>query len=170
MGLGSKLQVFLAFAFRLPLIAFSVLHLLYIARLVTSDEPLLAAAGPVAAQQAMLTWSLVSATIPNMKKFMKSFDMEFGVVVPRTEAEESTLTADGTSVLVPGCGAGNVYQLQDMDKRDFDSSYLALRPETVQYEASAEAQDGGSSLRRSGSQEMIIRKDVQWEVQSSQGR
>lgn len=82
MGLGAKLQVLFAFAFHLPLVALSALNLVYVAQLRINGAPHLAVASPMAVQQAMLTWSLVSATIPNMKRFMKSFDMDFGVVVP----------------------------------------------------------------------------------------
>lgn len=159
MGLGAKFQVIFAFAFRLPLIALSGLHLSYMAHARASDEPLLAVVSPLVVEQAMLTWSLVSATIPNMKRFMRSFDMDFGIGVPRSDSS--------TDHPEPR----NSYPLQDIKKRD--PSYLALRPDNVQYEASAEAQDvgvidGGSSLSKSGSQEMIIRKDVQWEVYSDE--
>lgn len=155
MPLGAKSQVVLAFAFRLPLVALSALHLTYIYHLRNNNEPLLAVASALVVQQAMLTWSLVSATIPNMKRFMKSFDMEFGVVITR---DDTTAQTDGTSE------AGNTYPLQDIKP---GRPYLALRPDSVRYETSAEAQDVGSvecgsSLRKSGSQETIIRKHVQW--------
>lgn len=164
MGLGAKFQVLFAFAFRLPLIALSALHLSYVASLRTSDQPLLTVASPVAVKQAMLTWSLVSVTIPNMKRFMKSFDMDFGVVVSR--GDKDIFTADDGFTCDAGRagrGSENVYPLQNIHNKR-DSLYLALQPETAQYKASAEAHDGGSSLRESDSQEMIIRKDVQWEV------
>lgn len=74
-----KAQVILAFSFRLPMIALSVLHL---KRLVTStqaDNPQSSATASLLYLQAMLAWSLISATIPNMRGFIKSFGARFGM-------------------------------------------------------------------------------------------
>lgn len=166
MGVGAKTQVIFAFAFRLPLVALSALHLSYMAHLAASDEPLLAVVSPLVVQQAMLTWSLVSATIPNMKRFMKSFDMDFGMGVPRSDGIQ--ISTDSPAPCAAARPPSSSYPLQTR-KNQRDSSRLALRPDSVQYKASAEAQDvgladEGSSLSKTGSQEMIIRKDVQWKV------
>jgi hypothetical protein len=77
MTFKQKSQVLLAFSFRIPLIAISSLHLVYFKPFPTSQEPQFAVTNVVLLQQAMVIWSLISATIPNMKNFMKSFSMHF---------------------------------------------------------------------------------------------
>ncbi|KAG6365773.1 hypothetical protein INS49_007384 [Diaporthe citri] len=72
MSLCLKFQVFLAFAFRLPLIALSVAHLSLFEQYIKSASPLFEISGSLLLQQVTLTYSLISATIPNLKSFMKS--------------------------------------------------------------------------------------------------
>lgn len=78
MSIGSKLQVFIAFSFRLPLTVLSMTHLLYSEHYNGSKEPQFTVANEVMLQQALLIWSLVSATIPSMKPFVRSFSMNMG--------------------------------------------------------------------------------------------
>lgn len=160
MRTGSKLQVIAAFLFRLPLIALSALHLHYFRRYVDSDVTLLAVTDTLVVQQWLLTWSLVSATIPNMKAFMKSFSTDFGIGLPRGTTNRS----------------GNSHPLQSIGKRSsLVPRPLHFRPDQVHHEAVVAAyevdagviEDGTSSLRHNGSQEMIIRKDVGWDVSRS---
>lgn len=68
-----KCQVVLAFAFRLPLIALAAVRLHYVDRYTTADNAGLAQTPIVILQQVYMAWSIISATIPNIKAFVRSF-------------------------------------------------------------------------------------------------
>lgn len=74
-----KFQVILAFSFRLPMIALSVLHLRSLVTSTQADDTQSSVTASLLYLQAMLAWSLISATIPNMRGFMKSFGTRFGM-------------------------------------------------------------------------------------------
>lgn len=68
-----KCQVILAFAFRLPLIALAVLRMYYVDRYANAENPGLAQTPIAILQQVYMAWSIISATIPNIKSFVRSF-------------------------------------------------------------------------------------------------
>ncbi|KAM0518879.1 hypothetical protein ACHAPE_003869 [Trichoderma viride] len=77
-----KCQVAMVFSFRLLLIALSVCHLIYVDKYPTSAQPQFAVASSLLFQQVMIVWSLISATVPNMKNFLKSFSIGMGFPLP----------------------------------------------------------------------------------------
>lgn len=77
-----KCQVAMVFSFRLLLIALSVSHLVYFDKYPTSAQPQFAVASSLLFQQVMIVWSLISATVPNMKNFLKSFSIGMGFPLP----------------------------------------------------------------------------------------
>lgn len=74
-----KAQVILAFSFRLPMIALSILHLKSLSTVSQANDPQSSVTHSLLYLQAMLAWSLISATIPNMRGFIKSFGTSFGM-------------------------------------------------------------------------------------------
>lgn len=85
LNLSLRLKIKLSFAFilRIPLIILSTIYLLQIRNLADSDEPQLDAITSLILQQLMITSSLISATIPNIATFVKSFSMALGAAVFR---------------------------------------------------------------------------------------
>ncbi|KAI3401805.1 hypothetical protein diail_8183 [Diaporthe ilicicola] len=180
-----KFQVFLAFAFRLPLVALSLAHLSLFEQYVKSPQPLFRISDSILAQQVMLTYSLISATIPNLKSFLKSFStglgVSFGFMDKDLDASSEayalqTLTAHSgrRRNLSPGnLSPGHIYDGAD-DR--VGRQQPMLRPGSVQHEVlihhSPDAgSDRGSSatedarqISRCGSRDMIIKKEVQWNV------
>ncbi|KAF6530300.1 hypothetical protein HZS61_001612 [Fusarium oxysporum f. sp. conglutinans] len=71
-----KCQVVTAFSFRIPLIAISSVHLAYSQTYPSSLEPQFAVTNTLICQQVMIAWSLISATTPNLKNFLKSFSID----------------------------------------------------------------------------------------------
>ncbi|ROW11607.1 hypothetical protein VMCG_01330 [Cytospora schulzeri] len=158
----SKFHVFLAFSFRLPLVVFSLLHLKYTKQYTQSAEPLFAVTNPLLCQQAMLTWSLLSATIPNIKSFMRVFNFSMGMGA-MDEQHLSNQTPE--PILLRSYGARTTLN------EHAGSSYgneSALRPDVphMHNKRNTTYSNGGTtddehSLRRNDSQEMIIKKEVQ---------
>lgn len=76
-----KLQVVVAFSFRLPLVAFAGLHLHFIHAYARNPNGTKAIIPALICQQFQLFWSLLSATIPTLKAFMQSFNSGFGMEI-----------------------------------------------------------------------------------------
>ncbi|OCL11754.1 hypothetical protein AOQ84DRAFT_386610 [Glonium stellatum] len=180
MAFNLKFQVTLAFAFRLPLIALSILHLHYIPPTLNhtlSRSTSFVAIPALLIQQIQLCWSLLSATIPNLRSFMKSFHSGFGM-----DMGMGTL---GTSYTPGSYGNGSrartmgirLHSLTTQDERtppQGSGSKVAfehgLRPDgaarstVISHNAKGDAQLEDLSVRSGGSQELIIRRDVEWSV------
>lgn len=168
MPLGDKLQVCVAFGFRLIVIPFSVLHLSSIADFVQSTDPPLGSTAALIMQQIMLFCSLLTSTIPNMKGFMSSFSMGMGVKLFESETKTSPSqqsyalqTIGGSSTIKTPRKSGFVSGARptkggtDVRILSTDgSSYEMGRPDS---DSQANA-DGGSNASRRGSQERIIGK------------
>lgn len=171
---ASKAQVFVAFAIRLPSIPLSIGHLVYLGRVYSSTVPQLAVTDALIFQQAMLVWSLVSATIPNMKGFMRTFSMEMGVRIPRDP--DAADYEHQISIPLQTIGSGS-YQRRHTTAWDneegLESVCAMFRPDGVRHTVLIEhlnpnsqllGGDDDLGLSATGSQDLIIRKDMQWKV------
>lgn len=116
-------------------------------------------------QQAELGYSLIAATIPCLRSFIKSFDTGLGLTV--TYATNPY----GSS------GYGGSYKMQSLAKGESikstiepASAAVGFRPDRTQNSTSIfhpnETPQEDSSVTSHGSQEMIIRRDVQWDVRT----
>lgn len=166
MSFKRKCQVVLAFSFRLPLIILSAIHYVHVTRFPPSAEPQFAATNSVLFLQVMVLWSFISATIPNLKNFMKSFSIGMGLPV----------TFD-----ITGYGSGNMYAMHSMSKNKQKSSTTASAVGVTggEFTSPQYRRPGGTSRsntvihnsenrdnmsdgeERNGSQELIINKEVQ---------
>lgn len=185
MSLCLKFQVFLAFAFRLPLIAFSAAHLSLFDEYVRSTSPLFEISGSLLLQQVMLTYSLISATIPNLKSFMKSFSTGLGVsfgfmgkdpgASSETYALQAFTTHSGRRRNKPpeNFPSGSLY---DGANEPSGGQQPRLRPGSIQHEVlihhspdrtsenGSSATEDARGVSRCGSRDMIIKKEIQWNV------
>ncbi|KAJ4307584.1 hypothetical protein N0V84_012627 [Fusarium piperis] len=180
MSFARKCQVAMAFSFRIPLIALSAIHLAYFSKYPDATEPQFAVTNSLLFQQTMIAWSLISATVPNLKNFLKSFSIGMGFPL-----------AFDLSVY----GSSNVYALQSLGNDHSQATTSAgitstsvrihhpdgeprgrphnWRPDPVSTQTTA-AHNYGTNIRdniseegessRTGSQEMIINKEVAWQV------
>jgi hypothetical protein len=74
-----KFQVAIAFGFRLPAVGFAAAHLHYVSVYTKSSNIPMAIVPALLYQQCELFWSLLAATIPTLKAFMRSFNSGFGM-------------------------------------------------------------------------------------------
>lgn len=138
-------------------------------------------AAPIVFQQIELCYSLVSCTIPNLKSFLLNFDTSIGM----TLGPETMRTYGSTDP--HSANANSSFQLRSLRSRRGDkqpppggtttTSTATLRPDPVDYRAqvgrsnepnvneaaSSVSRDNGSD-RSNGSQDMIIRREVAWNV------
>ncbi|OAL45868.1 hypothetical protein IQ07DRAFT_683781 [Pyrenochaeta sp. DS3sAY3a] len=73
MAWSEKTLVIMAFAFRLPIIACTVAYLIASIRFLSSNKTGVNIAAPVIWQQVLLGYSLMSATLPMLRKFVLNF-------------------------------------------------------------------------------------------------
>ncbi|OQO08166.1 hypothetical protein B0A48_06960 [Cryoendolithus antarcticus] len=166
-----KLQVTSAFSFRLGVAALAITHAVYASRLPRSAHPSLASIPRIALAEAELCWSIVSATIPNLKSFMSSFNTGFG-------HNDFAFTVTGSNYDMNGSrsksGNHNI-PLSNMSRnrsngRATPGFMESLRPEGHGYEVEVRGQQQDSASVGSGqSEEMIIRKQVIMTVDRDQG-
>ena len=152
------------------LTAFAVLHLHFVGDYVHAVDTSLAMVPALAWQQIELCWSLISASIPNLKSFMKSFSTGLGM--------EGDLTTRGNDLHYNKSGSQHGHPLQSLRNRSVakggpttQSATDNFRPDFGEYSATVERGNANkeprdaSSFTSGGSQDMIIQKDVKYNVQ-----
>lgn len=179
-----KFQIIVAFSFRLPLIALSAVHLHNFAGYVESQIPRLAVTESLFWLQIIITWSLVSATIPNLRQLIMSFNTRFGMKMTQnrlsqTENTYPLVTIGGSSKASgqPNCPrtweSGGTSEAAETDEEGCPRREPSLRPDSVLHfftiqrseSAASESRAGEEQpVSRTGSHELIIKKEVQWEV------
>ncbi|KXJ94953.1 hypothetical protein Micbo1qcDRAFT_216590 [Microdochium bolleyi] len=198
-----KFQVVAAFLFRIPLVPLALVRLYLLNANYGSAEPLFAVTDVISINQVVLCWSIISANIPNLKQFLKSFFTGLGYpvnlddtrsggvygsshagnnyamrsVTRRTGGRSNAASATTTRITV---GGGRNMEDEAIDRA------LSLRPADHEHktrvllhrkdgsDGSGGRQHGGSrgtadgsdgdGHSRTGSQEMIIRREVEWQV------
>ena len=161
------------------LIALSILHLHYIPPILhhsLSNSTSFVVIPALLIQQVQLCWSLLSATIPNLRSFMKSFHsgfgMDMGVGTLGTSYTPGSY-GNGSRGRAMGIRLNSLTQDEQTPpqgsrtKAGFEHS---LRPDAVERSTVISRNGKGDvqledlSLRSGGSQELIIRRDVEWSV------
>ncbi|RMZ77721.1 hypothetical protein DV738_g4218, partial [Chaetothyriales sp. CBS 135597] len=173
-----KFQVILAFLFRLPLVAISVLRLYYVRQYTKSSNPGLSQEPILIIQQIYLCWSIISATIPNLQAFVRSFGSGFGIGInmelygsayasktsQRNQYELGSVRRTGRSGQSRGSGVEAARKKKKIFHEISDSAGRLNSRKGTNNQASLD-QD---SIESAGSQGRIIRKDVQWGVHYEQ--
>lgn len=91
MKMTLKVEILLVFSVRLPTVALSILHLQSLFSLQRSEDPQLDISTSLVCLQVMLIWSVFSATIPNMRAFIKSFHSRLGMPAGPANVESLSL-------------------------------------------------------------------------------
>jgi hypothetical protein len=167
MPVKKKSQVVLAFAFRLPVVIFSAIHFVHLDQYPATDEPLYSVTNVIIQQQCMLLWSLISATIPNMKAFIQSFSLDFGMGMGLDTSQKSS--SYPLKNLTIGSAQTRSWRKTNYSKHDGNGGISSsLRPDPHQHKSVVVHHAGGdgSSIASHGSQDLIIRKVVDWHVRS----
>ena len=152
------------------LVALSILHLKFISEYTTSNNPGIDLVPALVLQQVQLCWSLMSATIPNLKSFVKSFSSGFGIQLD--PASTQAYSSSGRYNRSHGYELGSVGK--DSKSRSTNRSYHDIEeqgPLPQQVRSGGKTRDQ-ESIDSVGSQDHIIRKDVQWNVryETDQGK
>lgn len=180
MSVQLKLQVISVFAFRLPLLPLSILALQNWNKSLHSINPGVDRAYPIIYQQSQLCFSLIAGTVPCLKSFIRSFDTGSGVKVGYTS------NAYGSG----GYGKGESYRMRSLntngstlktqngedgdikvDTRHFNPGHEHRRGRgnsttMITTLASSSKKATEEDTASHGSQELFIRRDVQWEVRT----
>ncbi|UZP32314.1 hypothetical protein NXS19_000130 [Fusarium pseudograminearum] len=172
-GHSRKWQVVAAFSFRLPLIGLSGVHVAYANKFPLSDEPQFAVTKALLWQQIMVSWSLLSATSPNLKSFMSSFNIGWGFPVA---FDETNLDPSDPLALQElgkvSCPAVTTSTLSSVASVASSGRPGNWRPDVIAHQATITHESDRTSLdditeeeiSRTGSHEMIINKEVTWNV------
>ena len=147
----------------------SILHVHYVNEYTSAVNPGLALVPVAVCQQCQLCWSLISATIPNLKAFVKSFNSGFGGITA-----EAFSNAYGTTPSRKSHKVSAGYEMGSVNKQSAVSSrnqHTANDEETQPLPEHAEdaavpvpQRDGRVSIDSTGSRDRTIRKEVQWKI------
>ncbi|KAF7558248.1 hypothetical protein G7Z17_g151 [Cylindrodendrum hubeiense] len=185
MSFTRKFQVSMAFAFRLPLIVLSAIHLAHLRKYPDAAEPQFAVTNSLLFQQAMIVWSLISATVPNLKNFLKSFSIGMGFPLAfdlsmygssnayALQSLDKNRSKATSSAAATGAGASTSLSVHDHSDSEARGRPHNWRPDKVSHQTTAAHHYSGNSRdnlseeeenSRTGSQELIINKEVAWNV------
>ncbi|SPJ83935.1 uncharacterized protein FTOL_10451 [Fusarium torulosum] len=172
-----KCQIVMAFSFRLPLVAVSAVHLAYCRTYPTASEPQFAVTDALLWQQVMIAWSLISATVPNLKNFLKSFSIGMGFPVAFDLTMSGTTDAYALQSLGRSCSVTTsataiavkhtTYRASRGRHSNWSLDRVSNQRTTV-YDRDNVSGEGRSS--RAGSQEMINTKEVAWGIPYDDGK
>ncbi|WZH49465.1 uncharacterized protein QYS62_010666 [Fusarium acuminatum] len=168
-----KCQIVMAFSFRLPLIALSAVHLAYCRVYPTASEPQFTVTNALIWQQVMIAWSLISATVPNLKNFLKSFSIGMGFPLAfdltmsgNTDTYALQSLARSRSVTTSAAEIAVKYTTRRVSRGQSSSwdSNRVLNQKTTVYDRGDMDMSRQEQSSRAGSQEMIIKKEVAWDI------
>lgn len=163
----------------------SLLHEHYIQSYVKRNPSGLAIVPVLNLLQVELCWSMISATIPNLKSFIRSFNSGFGLGLDMDMVTAVQAYGKGSSRR----GDTN-YELSQLKSggRSKDRSHTETETDEIEAlnaprsKSAAESRDVEQSSKQSigireddsivsiGSQEQIIRKDVHWQITYEPGQ
>jgi hypothetical protein len=166
-----KLQVVIAFGFRVPVIAFAAAHLHYVSNYAGSNNVSKAIIPALIYQQFELFWSLLAATIPTLKAFMRSFNSGFGMEID-LDGYGSAAYGSGGSASKYYNSPGSSMPLRSLPRNKAGASASGNKSQSgMEDEISAIANRvpkdkprATASVTSDGSQELIIQREVQWSV------
>jgi hypothetical protein len=189
-----KTQVIAVFAFRLPLVILTSLSIKVWIQSLSSDNPGVVRAYAIIFQQTELCVSLMAATIPCLKSFIRSFDTGSGVKATiNTSNDYGSGHRSGSRSATPG----NSYEMSHMGGSNTATSRKHSRPRKdddgaikVNSRPFASGRSNSGSIRnkslqgtmqpqgtkevgrlsRASSKELFIRRETHWEVTSEDGQ
>jgi hypothetical protein len=145
--------------------ALAILHLHFVGNYLHSERPGLAIVPVLVCLQVELCWSIISATIPNLKAFVKSFSSGFGL----------TIDLDASTGYGSRAYRGAEYELGSVRKttphaskngsRNATVPDLEDQPAVMQHKKENNSARNEGSLTSVGSEDHIIRKAVEWKVE-----
>lgn len=173
-----KVQAILAFVFRLTLIPTALVYLSQIRYYTASSDPQLAVTSSLLTQQAMLATSIITATIPNIRAFLTSLSIGFGVPMNWGQASKTTDRAYGLQTIggtfAPGQSSHAPAHHNGIGGSGIRAPGMPLRPDEATFQTTVTSEGQRKSpaghnrdSSRSSSRENMIRKDVEWHVQHS---
>lgn len=189
-----KLQVLGIFALRLPLLALASLFLKYWKTSLNGDNIGVARTTALVFQQSQLCVSLIAGTIPCLKSFIQSFDTGSGVKAGFGQSTNSSGYGRRSNVQYSSNGRtnnGDSYQMSPLDRsvnskakpqievdnggtarvnrKSFTMKLCSATEESSVAMERCSTQDSDRQSQLS-TQELVIRKDVRWEVRREAAR
>ncbi|KAJ4986414.1 CFEM domain-containing protein [Stagonosporopsis vannaccii] len=171
-----KTQVAIAFGFRLPLVAIAAVHLYYVSKYSNATNMSRSIIPALVLQQCELLWSLISATIPTLKKFMRTFNSGFGMEIDLDSPYGHRSGPDDDKTYILGSGQrsegfilpinpnANAHKHQEViasDETPRSQGNRYYHEVSEPNETSSRPQSGYTSH---SSRDMIIKREVGWRI------
>ncbi|KAG9589186.1 hypothetical protein KCU86_g2392, partial [Aureobasidium melanogenum] len=157
-GSRPKMLVMTAFAFRLAVIGFSIMHMRRLSQTVRAEDKGFSFIPPAIYIQIWLAWSLVSASIPSFRSFMSPFD---NITVAKTDDSHSASRNEVTGAYLLMGPIKPHHRNHIMPARSASQGLSLNSKLGTRTSVHHEQRDENQSI---SSQTGIIRKDVEWEI------
>ncbi|KAK3699759.1 hypothetical protein LTR37_016268 [Vermiconidia calcicola] len=166
-----KAQVVSAFMFRICVAGLAVMHAVYVSDYEEHSPPSLAMVRAIVVAEVEICWSLVSAAIPNLKNFLKSFGTGFG---HQFGIGVTSLSGYINSQSHSGAFHGNGIPLSNVSRKQSRTDQPVYYPDafggndtSYHTQVSTTLPEDTHSVVSGTSSEMIIRKNVVTTVEHS---
>lgn len=151
------------------LVALSLFRLHYLSQWTHSSNPGLALSPILIIQQVYICWAILSATIPNLKAFVRSFGTGgFGIGVDMETYANSKYSAGRNGGYELRSGRSRQTTASKYDNRSYNEVKDQGRIPLSQRAGMTSNIEAGS-IASDGSQRHIIKKDVQWDIHYEDG-
>ncbi|KAH3906018.1 hypothetical protein HBH56_212200 [Parastagonospora nodorum] len=194
MSIKLKLQVISVFAFRLPLIPLASMSLRAWIQSLTGENPGAHRTPAIVFQQAELCVSLLAATLPCLKSFIRSFDTGSGVKATIGSSNESgsngrnggsgqqhadsyQLSPVKSSRIESGSGSCSPWKGDDGSIRVNPRPFTSARspPKLMRHASSRGALESQATMEsdrnsQASAKGLFIRRETHWEVTSEEAR
>ncbi|KAL4803706.1 hypothetical protein BDV18DRAFT_38301 [Aspergillus unguis] len=175
MPLKRKFTIAFAFIFRIPMIVFAILHIIYLHRAIGSPDPTLDAVPALIWAQVELNYALVACSVFCLRPFMAAVSTNYGTAGDSTLESSRDASRQKSEGSKTGDGSGN----RDGYTRDgtvIGNEALAVgilhgghggagNRRTMQSPADDIELVNQARRTEGGSTKMVIRKDVQYTVE-----
>lgn len=171
-----KTQVAIAFGFRLPLVAIIAIHLHYVSKYSNATNTSHVIIPALVLQQCELLWSLISATIPTLKKFMQTFNSGFGMEIDlenpyghRSSPDDDKTFFLGSHHVLPTDPGSNAQNREEITTSNKNTQPQKIRDHDEFLATSETSSRPQSDYSSHSSRDMIIEREVGWKI-SFEGR
>ena len=159
-----KAAVVFVFCLRLAIIAPIATHLHYVSVALNSNDPSLRATLFVICKQAELAYAIIGSNIPVLRPFIAATATNYGAAAEGPKSESNTYGNSKTFSLKNLSRRANSNNQSSHNQSKADDDHILLRNNPMHTHIAGGKPRDAASVGSDDSEQMIIRKDVQYSV------
>ena len=177
LAVSKKAAVVFAFSLRLAIIAPIACHLHYVLSGTASNDPTLRATTFVICKQVELAYAIIAANIPVLRPFIIATTTNYGAPAEGPKSQYGTNNSGSKTFSLKNLSrqTKSNNNSHNRSRAEYEDQYvkddqILLRNNPVHTNISGGRRQDAGSMGSNDSEQMIIRKDVQYSIAYDQGR